>query len=363
MKSRANALWKNIEEEIDAVLIMNATDPHLDMTFFYLTGLTGGLFEGSTILVHPDENMELFIPWLEEETAKKCDAELRVFKSRADRWDMLTDSLKEYGKLGINFREITHFNTRTVKKHCPHVEFADISDAVKKTRLVKDESEIGHLKKACEIASRAAEKIIEHCKPGVKEYEVAAELAYIMQKMGAGDVGFETISAFGANSAEAHYHGRDVAMKQGDIVLLDYGAKYAKYISDITRTFVCGRASQEQRDMYETVLAAQQVALDMIKEGGNGRDVDEAVRRYIDGTKYRGKFTHSTGHSIGLAAHDGGVLSHTMDEPLKEGMVFTVEPGVYTSGFGGVRIEDDVLVKKGGVEILTSAPKEELIEL
>jgi Xaa-Pro dipeptidase len=356
-------LWKNVEADVDALFIMNATDPQLDMTFFYLTGLTGGLFESTSILVHKDGNMEMFLPWLEEETAKKCDAELHVFKSREERWNVLAEELKPYKRLGINYKEITHDNVQMLKKHHPSAEFTNIAEAIRKTRLIKDDAEIELMKRSCDISSRAAENIVDYLKPGVKEYEIAAELAYMMQKMGAGDVGFETISAFGPNSTEAHYHSGDVALKDGDIVLLDYGAKYQKYISDITRTFVCGRSSPELDEMYTTVLEMQRVALDLIKEGANGKDVDAAVRRHIDGTKYKGRFTHSTGHSIGLATHDGGVLSHLTDQPLKEGMVFTVEPGVYIPDFGGVRIEDDVLVKKNGLEILTSAPKEELIVL
>ncbi|MFO7992509.1 MAG: M24 family metallopeptidase, partial [Thermoplasmata archaeon] len=146
--------------------------------------------------------------------------------------------------------------------------------------------------------------------------------------------------------------------EKGDFVLMDFGALYDRYRSDITRTYVLGEASEKQKKIYDVVAEAQQRALDLIEPGVKGEDVHNAAAEYIDGTEFKGKFTHGLGHSIGLATHDGSGLSPSVDITLEPGMVYTVEPGVYLPGFGGVRIEDDIVVTEDGCEILTSANRD-----
>ena len=146
-------------------------------------------------------------------------------------------------------------------------------------------------------------------------------------------------------------------LKKGDFVLCDFGACYNRYNSDITRTFIFGKASVKQKEMYETVFEAHNIGLEEVRPGIKANKVHEAVNNYIDDTQFKGRFIHSTGHSLGLSVHDGGAkFSPTCDIELKENMVFTVEPGIYIPGYGGVRIEDDILVKKDGIEILTKTP-------
>jgi len=147
-------------------------------------------------------------------------------------------------------------------------------------------------------------------------------------------------------------------MKEPDFVLLDFGALYRRYRSDISRTFFNGHPTNEMKEMYHIVHEAQARSLEQIRAGINGKDVHNIASEYIDSTRLRGKFIHSLGHSIGLSTHDGGVLHSKIDLELKEGMVFTVEPGVYVPGLGGVRIEDNIIITKNGYEMLTSAPKE-----
>jgi Xaa-Pro dipeptidase len=352
----------NEHEDLDAIVLLNGTEPALDMGFFYVTDLKEGLFEGSMSIVYPDGKLEVITSLLEAESARKGDFDVTVFKSRAEKKDIFCEKLSKFKKIGINSEGLVYKNYLDLKDFAPNAEMIDVSKSITKARMVKDEKEIETLKKACVIVSEVAEKICEFIKEGVIEYEVAAELSYMMQKKGAVGPSFDTISSFGKNTAEPHYTAGDAVLKKGEFVLMDFGAKYKRYCSDITRTFACGEASEKQKDIYNTVLKSQKIALDMIAPGVNGKDVHQAVSDYIEGTKYKGLFTHSTGHSIGLSVHDNIGLTKEVDMVLEENMVVTVEPGIYIPGYGGVRIEDDIRVTKDGLELLTFGTKE-LIEL
>jgi len=215
------------------------------------------------------------------------------------------------------------------------------------------------MKKACSIASDVAGEMTGFIREGMIEYEVAAEMCYRMQKKGAVGPAFDTIVAFGRNSAEPHYHAGDAVLMKGEFVLLDFGALYRRYRSDITRTYFCGSLSEKHREMYETVAKAQSLGMEAIQVGEPASAPHNVVAEYIDSTKFKGLFTHGLGHGLGLATHDGGGLNpRAEDVIMEEGMVFTVEPGIYEPGFGGVRIEDDIVVRKGGPEILTSASRD-----
>jgi Xaa-Pro dipeptidase len=349
-------------EGLDAIVFLNGTEPCADMGFFYVTELIEGLFEGSMCIVYPDGNLEVITSLLEAESARKGNFEVSIFKSKAEKKEIFMEKLSKFKKIGLNYGGLLHQNFLDLKEYAPQAEFVSITDSLNKARMVKDDQEIATLKKACTIVSEVAENICEFIKEGVIEYEVAAELSYMMQKKGAVGPSFDTISSFGKNTAEPHYTAGDAVLKNGEFVLMDFGAKFKRYCSDITRTFTCGEASEKQTDIYNTVLQAQKIALDMIAPGVNGKDVHKAVSDYIEGTKYKGLFTHSTGHSIGLSVHDNVGLTKEVDMVLEENMVVTVEPGIYIPGYGGVRIEDDVRVSKDGMELLTFGTKE-LIEL
>jgi Xaa-Pro dipeptidase len=208
------------------------------------------------------------------------------------------------------------------------------------------------------IISKVCDEIPTLIKNKVTENELVAEISYLIGKFGATGTAFSSIVAFGKNSANPHYSHSNVKPKIKDFMLFDMGAEYKKYCSDITRTFVYKRLGREHKDMYSTVLRAQELAFDEIRDSVDAKSVQKKVEKYINSTRYKGKFIHGLGHSIGLATHDGYSFSQSEKFVLKEGMVFTVEPGIYIPGFGGVRIEDDVLVKKNGIEVLTTACKE-----
>ena len=249
-----------------------------------------------------------------------------------------------------------------LKKILPDSKFIDVSHAFTESRIIKDECEIENIRKSCKIADAVMEKIPDILHEGIHEYEVAAEIDYIMQRNGAEKPAFETISSFASNTAEPHYTHGDGKLKKGDFALFDFGASFKRYNSDITRTFTFGKAEKRQREMHKTVFEAQKVGFDLIAPGIIAKEVHNAVNSYIDNTKFKGRFIHSTGHSLGLAVHDGPGFTPDSNIELKENMVLTVEPGIYLPDFGGVRIEDDILIKKKGLELLTKSSRE-LIEI
>ncbi len=359
MKSRIKKIYENLCEEVDGILIMNSTKPHVDMTFFYVTGLIHGEFEGSGVLLYPDGEAEILTSALEEESALKSGMPVTAIRKREEREEWLKDKLKGMDKLGINSTELTYSAYKKIGENTD-AEIIDVSDEIIEARNIKDDEEISRLRDACRIASDVAEEMPDIIKPGMREYEVAAEISYRMKKLGATGDSFEIIASSGPNTAEPHFTTSERKVSEGDFVLLDFGALYKRYCSDITRTFVVGEPSEKQKKIYGTVLEAQKAALETIAPGVKGEEAHNAAAEVIDSTEFEGKFTHGLGHSIGLSVHDGSGLSPSVDIELEPGMVFTVEPGIYIPGYGGVRIEDNIVVTEDGYELLTDASKEGL---
>ncbi len=363
MRERVRRIFRNVDDGLDLIVLLNSTEPHIDRSFFYATGLTDGLFEGCGAWLTPDGRCEITTSALEEEAAKKTGLTLHVFRTRDESTKLLKERLVGHRKIGINAAELTYAAFLRLRKLAPKsARFIDVSDPVMKARLVKDPEELERIQRACDIASKAFEETLPFIRSGVTEAEVASELVYRMQKNGASGSSFHTIVGSGPNGAEPHYTAGSRKIERGDMIVIDFGAMYQLYCSDITRTVVVGSASEEQRRMYDTVARAQSAALAKMKPGSKGKSVDAAARRLIDRTKYKGRFIHGLGHSIGLAVHDGGALNASSDLVLRPNMVFTDEPGVYVPGFGGVRIEDDVLITRGEPRFMSTAPRE-LMEL
>jgi Xaa-Pro dipeptidase len=309
------------------------------------------------VVLWPDGRYELFTSFLEETSALTSGAEVRTFQKSAERDQMLKATLKGSKRVGICGSGLTYRMLQELRKWTD-AEVVDVHKAVESARMIKDQVELSSLRAACRIASEVGEHLPSILQKGMTEAEAAAEVNYLMQKRGANAPSFVTNASFGPNSAEPHHSPGGDRLQPGDVVLFDYGALYNRYGSDVTRTFFFGKVSKKQRRMYETVLEAQLAGIDAIRAGANGKDVDAAARKVIDASEFKGLFIHSLGHGIGLSVHDGGRMAPEVDLELRENMVLTVEPGVYVRGEGGVRIEDDVRITKGGCEVLTSAPKE-----
>lgn len=348
--------------EAETVLILNGGGNAIDKNFFYLTGAESGSFEGSAVIATKDD-LKIVTSSLEEEIARKTGHEVVVYDSRNGMREVLKEQFKDVNTVGLNYSSLTMELYRELLKIIPDKEFIDVSSSISEARKIKSEEELKKLREAAKIGSEILPSILDKLREGITESQVAAEMAYEMMKNGASETSFSSIVAFGANSSMPHYHPHNVKLKKGDFVLMDYGALFRRYCSDITRTVVFGRASEEQKDMYEVVKNAQAESMKSIRDGANGKDVDRIASDIIDESKYKGRFIHSLGHGLGMDVHDHPALSRNLDFILRENMVVTVEPGVYIPKVGGVRIEDDVVVKKNGFEKITSAPTYELIEV
>jgi Xaa-Pro dipeptidase len=223
-------------------------------------------------------------------------------------------------------------------------------------RKVKDEKEIELMRKAGELTSEGMKAAYEVLASGMKEYEVAAEIEYAMRKRGSYGTAFETAVSSGPRSAFPHGGCSDREIREGDLVVVDFGATYKFYRSDMTRTLMAGRPSEKQKKLYQIVKTAQEKAFEIIKPNAKAKNVDAAARKIIEDAGYGEYFVHGLGHGVGLEVHEPPTLSSSSKEALTVGNVVTDEPGIYLVGYGGVRIEDTVLVQKNGAEKLTNGP-------
>jgi Xaa-Pro dipeptidase len=354
---RVKNIFLNNSVPVECILLKNGSLPFIDDNFFYVTNLDQGFFEGSCAVLYSDGSLDILVSELEAESARKSSAHLTIFRTKTDYSTELHRLVSSFKTIGINANGLSYTDFKKLITAFPQTEFIDVSEAFSKTRLIKDPQEIERIRHACFIADETLQSIPDLIAEGMSENELAGEINYSLQNLGADKPAFDTISSFGKNTAEPHYTHGDVPLEKGNLVLCDFGACYKKYNSDITRTFVSGNSQSQQKEMYNTVLQAQQIAFDAIKPGIAARDIHLAVSSFIDSTPFKGKFIHSTGHSLGLAVHDDVGFSSESTIQLKENMTLTVEPGVYLPGIGGVRIEDDVLIKQNGIELLTKSPR------
>lgn len=224
-------------------------------------------------------------------------------------------------------------------------------------RAVKEPEEVAAIRRAVELASGGFAKLTAKLRAGMKETAAAGWLEYQLRQAGAEGLAFETILAGGAHAAQVHAHPGSAPLPQRGFVVVDYGVRLGGYCSDMTRTVHLGEPDRKARSVYATVLAAQQAAIAAVKPGARAAAVDRAARRVIEAAGWGAYFPHSTGHGVGLEIHEAPRLAATSKERLQAGQVITIEPGVYIPGWGGVRIEDVVVVTEQGAEVLTPTPK------
>jgi Xaa-Pro aminopeptidase len=236
------------------------------------------------------------------------------------------------------------------------------TDLVESLRERKDPGEVARITEAAAVAGRALERTIERVRIGMTELQVAGVLEQALRDEGSEGFPFPTIVASGPRAALPHAHTSARATEQGDFLLLDFGAVVEGYCSDITRTFMLGRADEEQRIVYNVVREANERASHAVRAGMRGRDADAIARDYIEERGYGAEFGHSLGHGIGLEVHEAPRLARTAEAALPQGAVVTIEPGIYREGWGGVRIEDDVVLGPEGPRLLTTVARD-LVEI
>jgi Xaa-Pro aminopeptidase len=240
------------------------------------------------------------------------------------------------------------------------IELRPIEDPLGELRLVKTDDEIEKIRAACGLADACFQHVLRMVQPGVSEFDIGLDIEFFFRRQGA-ELAFAPVVASGVRSARPHGRASEKKLEVGDFLTLDFGASLDGYCSDITRTVVVARAEERHRQIYALVLEAQLASLDAIRPGALARDIDAAARNVLDREDMGRFFGHGLGHGLGRTVHDSGRMNPSSSIVLAPGQVWTVEPGVYIEGFGGVRIEDDVVVTPTGVEILTQSSKELLV--
>lgn len=341
------------ELSIDGLLITS------DYNRRYMTGFTGT----AGVAVISEQKAVFITDFRYTEQAAKQIQGYDIIQHTGPIIEEVAKAVRDLGieRLGFEQDHLTYQAYASYKKALSGAEFVPVSGAVEKLRLIKSPSEINILKEAAEIADAAYKHILTYVKPGLKEIEVANELEFFMRKQGAVSSSFDIIVASGYRSALPHGVASDKIIEKGDFVTLDFGAYYKGYCSDITRTFAVGEPSDELKKIYAIVLEAQLRGMNGIKPGMTGKEADALTRDYIKAQGYGDYFGHSTGHGLGMEVHEGPALSFRSDTVLEQGMIVTVEPGIYVAGLGGVRIEDDIVITENGNESLTYSPKELII--
>ncbi len=352
MNDRLRGLVRRLEaEDLGAILVTDAANRR------YLTGFRGS----AGMLLVDTEGACLLTDSRYTQQAQSEAPDCSIVPTASDPYETLSETLEKRGinRVGFEAQQVTFDGHRRISEHVSSVEWVPTTQMVEQLRLIKDDEELAVMKEAAAIADRALEEILPAVAPGRAEEDIALDLEFCMRRMGAEGLSFPLIVASGARSSLPHGRASEKIVQEGDFITFDYGARYKGYCSDATRTVVVGRADEEQRKVYDTVLGAQEAAVAHVAPGQTGREVDSVARDIIDGAGYGEYFGHGLGHGVGLAVHEGPSLSQRRgDRELECGMVVTVEPGIYIPGWGGVRIEDLVVVTESGCEILTSVSKE-----
>lgn len=342
------------EKNIDGAFIFSDTNRN------YLSGFKG---DESYILVTLNEAFFITDSRYTEQAKNEVNGfEVKEYKnSIIDFVKDLAASLN-IKSLGIEENFMTVKMYKEIKDALKDIELISLNECLEKQRQVKYPEEIENIKKAAQISDMAFSHILNFIKPGITEAEIGLELEFFMRKNGASKLSFPSIIASGKRSSLPHGVATQKIIEKGDLLTLDFGCVYNGYCSDMTRTVVVGSASEKQKEIYNIVLKANEEALKAIKPGNTGFDADKVARDIIEEYGYGQNFGHGLGHGVGMDIHELPRLSKKGLDELKANMVVTDEPGIYLPGFGGVRIEDLVLVTEDGCEVLSKSNKQ-LVEL
>jgi Xaa-Pro aminopeptidase len=354
MQKRIEKLRSQLDaQKIDGILITSAANR------LYISG-----FSGSTgYVLISSKHAALITDFRYIDQAKEECPDYEIVDNKRKMNEALLQKVKEFGihRLGFEKAHMSYAQYETLSNILQGIELSPTDGLIEELRMIKDEGEVAIIRKAVEIADQTFSHILSFIRPGVREIDIAIEMEFYMRKLGASGPSFDTIVASGVRSALPHGRASDKVIQEGELVTLDFGAVYKGYVSDLTRTVAVGEVSSKLKEIYDICLKAQLAGVEKIRAGMTGKETDAICRDIIAAAGYGEAFGHSTGHGIGLDVHEGPGLSSVSETMLKPGMIVTVEPGIYLSGIGGVRIEDDILITDTGNEILSKSTKELLI--
>lgn len=339
------------DENIDAYVVMRPENGR------YLSGFSGG---ESTLYITLEKAF-LLTDFRYIEQAKAQAPAFEIIDAGQDHFAKLAEIGQQAQRVGFEGDFITYLDFGKLKTGFQHAELLSLPNLVNHLRSVKDSSELELIRQAVKIADNAFDEVLKTIEIGQTEEEIGLNLEFSMRRSGASGGSFDFIIASGFRSAMPHGTASSKLVQAGEFLTMDFGAIYQGYCSDITRTVFIGAPEDKHREVYEIVLAAQRAGIEAVVPGRTGKEVDAVARDIIEKAGYGDYFGHGLGHSVGLVIHEGPNLNKREERLLKPGMVVTVEPGIYIPNWGGVRIEDIVLVTESGCEVLTQAPKEFII--
>jgi Xaa-Pro aminopeptidase len=341
------------DRKLDALIISSPPDIR------YLSGFTGS---NGLLLVTPDAAHLFTDPRYRIQAAQETDCKVTVTKSPLFAALMKAARGLKVFRIGFEYTRLTCHAFELLRSNLYlGASLEPAPNLVESLRTIKSAAEISLIRRSVLTNSEAFRRALRKLEPGMRECDLAAELDYQMRRLGAEKPAFETVVACGARSALPHARPGASRLARNQLVLIDVGASQDGYASDMTRMAFFGRPAQKVRHLYQAVLEAQLAAICAVRPGARAETVDRAARRILRARKLGRAFVHSTGHGLGLEIHEPPRLGRREKTPLEAGMVITIEPGAYLEGFGGVRIEDTVLVTSTGCEVLTPTSKELLV--
>jgi Xaa-Pro aminopeptidase len=321
----------------------------------YVTGFTGS---AGSVLVGASGRPVLITDFRYQEQARAEAPEVKLLIQKKDHATAIRTAAEQAGAGILWFDESSLTMDRVKALRRLKILLRGAKDPVAELRQQKDAAEISRIRKAIVRAEQAFRELLPSVKPGAPERQLGLRLEMLIREQGSRRAAFDIIVASGRNGAMPHASVSDRRLRAGDLVTFDFGAEADGYYSDITRTVCVGRPNARQRELHDLVLHAQQAAIHAARSGITCAEVDRAARSTIESAGHGKQFGHATGHGIGLMVHEAPTIAALSKGCLTEGMVFTVEPGVYIPGWGGIRIEDMVLVTRDGPRVLTSLPRD-----
>ncbi|MFI5385653.1 MAG: M24 family metallopeptidase [Fimbriimonadales bacterium] len=324
----------------------------------WATGFTGS--NGFLLLTPTDQRFVTDSRYTLQAKEQVAGMPVAIYHSAIDSNAFLAQQAVEMGlsKVGFESDAVSYATHRKMAEKFDTVELEPVENLFPDLRVVKTSEEIEKIRAACKLADACFDHVRRMIQPGVSEFDIGLDIEFYFRRSGA-DLAFDPIVVSGERSARPHGRASEKKLERGDFLTLDFGAKLDGYCSDITRTVVVAEASDRHREIYDAVLRSQLAALDAMEPGVKASEVDRISRETMG--DFAQHFGHGLGHGLGKLVHDSGRMNSTSETVLACGQVWTVEPGAYIPGFGGCRIEDDVLVTDDGIEILTHSPKELLI--